>query len=649
LYKILSRECIRNRCGKYVVEFSIPWPKNARTVHLLMDLSSWMPGLFPLTKIGSRGYIRLRLWEGVYLYAFMVNLNELMVDPENDFFIKGLKVHYLNKTVDASIARVGVDEIVEVLMKSKDMNELIAHIEYDQAYVSKLGDYWNVRIRLPKDYVHNVYLDYRCGAKDGVMEMEKVHSDDIFDYYECLILCNDNLSYRFRFVLKGKRKTVYYGYKGIGNMEYLNLRINEVNSLINNELLGNVVLEASLEDIMDRCDDVINSLKYLFIDYVFVRLPPVTIIKPEEMIKVDNGIAPDIVDSIELLMQKGYKVLIEIPLTYVSPCFNGFIDVIERGVKSKYWDWFLIFDESLGKGLSSGKLTHSIKGSCYMVYEILKELANFNSVAFEDRATSLLRLNVESPRVLRIIEETVKFWTKLGVTGLVIKKCFTIPQHLINAIVTTAKDINPNIMVFGESLGNPSYLANETLLDGIIDNYLGNSIASLITGTLTCREFCRITSHNYILKPFIKNITTYPALPKEVGCGVLDETEMKLLYLLVTALTGIIPIRFTDIISCGKKFRKYIRSLVKLTKTLDVMRLGKITVKCINKNVLIVKRALLNEVVHILLNLSRVRVNVDLNMLHMMHSKPYRNLIDMSKVKGTVKLNPKSGIIIKDL
>ena len=88
---------------------------------------------------------------------------------------------------------------------------------------------------------------------------------------------------------------------------------------------------------------------------------------------------------------------------------------------------------------------------------------------------------------------------------------------------------------------------------------------------------------------------------------------------------------------------------MKLTKTLDVMRLGRITVKCINKNVLIVKRALLNEVVHILLNLSRARVNVDLNMLRIRHSKPCRNLIDMSKVKSTVKLNPKSGAIIKYL
>ena len=649
MYKILGRECTKNRCGKYIVEFSIPWPKNAKTVHLLMDLSSWMPGLFPLTKIGSRGYIRLRLWEGVYLYAFMVNLNELIVDPENDLFIKGLKVHYLNKTVDASIARVGVDEIVEVLMKGRDADELITHIEYDQVYVSKLGSYWNIRIRLPKDYVQNVYLNYRCGIRNGITEMEKVHSDDIFDYYECLILCNDNLSYRFESVLRNKHKKVFYGYKGIDDMEYLNLRANEVNSLINNELLGNVVLEVSLGDIMDRCGDVISSLKYLSIDYVFVKLPPVTIIKPEEMIKADDGIAPDIVDSIGLLMQRGYKVLIEIPLTYVSPCFNGFIDVIERGVESKYWDWFLIFDESLGKGLSSGKLMHSIKGSCYMVYEILKELANFNSVAFEDRATSLLRLNVESPKVLKVIEETVKFWIKLGITGLVIKKCFTIPQYLINAIVTTAKDINPSIVIFGESLGNPYYLANETLLDGIIDNYLGNSIASLITGTSTCKEFCRVVSYNYILKPFTKNITTYPALPKEVGCGVLDETEMKLLYLLTTSLTGIIPIRFTDVISCSKKFRKYIRSLVKLIKTLDVMKLGRITVKCIDRNVLIIKRTLLNEAVHTLLNLSRTRVNVDLNKLHMGHSKSYRNLIDMSKVRDTVKLNPKSGAIIKGL
>ena len=99
MYKILSRECVKNRCGKYTVEFSIPWPKDAKTIHLLMDLSSWSPGLFPLTKIGSRGYIRLKLWEGIYLYAFMINLNELAIDPENDFFIKGLKVNYLNKTI----------------------------------------------------------------------------------------------------------------------------------------------------------------------------------------------------------------------------------------------------------------------------------------------------------------------------------------------------------------------------------------------------------------------------------------------------------------------------------------------------------------------------------------------------------------------
>jgi len=649
LYKILSRECVKNRCGKYTVEFSIPWPKDAKTIHLLMDLSSWSPGLFPLTKIGSRGYIRLKLWEGVYLYAFMINLNELAIDPENDFFIKGLKVNYLNKTIDASIARVGVDEIIEVLMKSRDVNELVTHVEWDQSYISKLNNYWIVRIRTPKDYVNAVHLDYKCGSRNETIKMEKTHSNDIFDYYECLLSCNEDLNYVFKLISKDKRNVTYFGYGGINDSKYLASRVSKVRPLTNNELLGNVILEVSMEDVMDRYSDVINSLKYFLIDYVYVRLPPVTIIKPEEMIKADDGIAPDIADSIRSLVKRGYRVLVEVPLTYVSPCFSGFIDVIEKGIKSDYWDWFLIFDEGLSKGLSTGKHTHSIKGSCYMVYEILKELANFNSVAFEDRATSLLRLNVESPNVLRIIEETVKFWAKLGISGLIIKKSFTIPQHLINAIVATAKDINPNIAVFGESLGNPHYLTNETMLDGVVDSYLGNLIASLITGTLACREFCRIVLHNYVSKPFIKDIVTYPALPKEIGCGVLDETEMKLLYLLITSIVGLIPIRFTDIISCSKRLRKYIRSLVKIVKTLNAIRIGRLIMNCIDRKVLMVKRLLLNEVVYVLLNLSRVRVSVDLGPLRVIRNKPYRNLIDMSKVKGVVKLNPKSGAIIKEL
>jgi len=645
MYKVLGREEVDGYLGRYIVEFSIPWPEEARTVHLLMEYTSWKPGLLPLVKIGNRGYIRLKLWEGTYPYAFAINMDKVITDPENDNYVKGYKVEYLNTRIDVSIATIGIQEIIQDVAKPSLSSILkhMAHIALDESLADYVGDYWILRLRMPKLSLREVKAKYQCGLEEGLEELEVVGAkNDLIDYLEALIPCREG-ELRYLFNVRSGSLSISLGRGGPESSEYFLAKTNRVFSVSEESPIGVPLLEISLEDVMNRIGEVLNILNYLGIRHVRITLPPQTIVRPEELLNVGNSLTREIESDIRFLRNKGIGVFMDIPISYVSPCFHGFIDVIERGSKSNYWDWFIIISKELSRGLSVSRKHSLIKGSCYMVYEILKELESSNSILFEDKSLSLIRLNLNSLKVLSVIEKALKFWIKAGCQGVVIKRAYTIPLEVIDAITAIVKDVKVNALVLGEYLGDPTYVLSNTLIDGVVDTLLGNKLISLVTNVLPCSKFVGMLFTRYTSSPPHKLLTSYISIPTEVSCGLLDEGEVKLIYVILASLYGFLPVKIIDIVNCSKRVRKFLRTLVSIVESFKQLRRGFMRFMCVN-GALLIRRIYGNSEVITLVNPSRGRVEV----VHGILRGEFKDLIGKGKIKsrGSIKLAPKSALML---
>lgn len=139
MYRVISREFIgRGRKGRYIIEYSIPWPSKAKRIYLIGVFSGWFPGHIRLRKRGDRGYAYVKLWPGVYAYGFIVDNDlEIRLDPEN------LDTIYVRPFYEWDIGKHLSKSIVK---RSDNPLEEIVHNEQDPSFLHRFGK--NVIIRL---------------------------------------------------------------------------------------------------------------------------------------------------------------------------------------------------------------------------------------------------------------------------------------------------------------------------------------------------------------------------------------------------------------------------------------------------------------------------------------------------------------------
>ena len=495
-----------NGLGTYLVEFSIELPKDVRRAYLIGDFNSWSVGSAPLTRVGRRAYVRVVLPRGRYRYAYYLGHGRIVHDEEVG---RGIKTYIpsLNHEVEVSKVVVGYDDLF-----STRLAEGIECLSSDYCLIRLASRYLRTDLKVACVEGNK---EFSCSSEEGV------------------IRCGSHFCYEYLIPCTPKEVTI----KG-GDSELRYVRNPRTKYVGSSWLWRSAVLEITVDDAMDRYDDVLVAMKYLGVKAIRLKVTPHSFLRPEEMLDLGEGGSKDVSGLVKSLSSEGASVILDLPLTYVTPCFKGFLDVIERGSKSLFSDWFVVLDSSLWRGVGISGPSLTTRSSCYVVYELMKELQSHDVVELETLEPPTLRLNLNSLGVMRTMERTVKFWINVGCRGLVISRSYSIPPEYLTAITEVVKEVRGDAVVLGESITSPTYQLINSSIDGVVDYGLGYLILKLVRGSLSTYEFTYNVMMRYLSSSLSKVLSTYVALPEEPVCSLINEDEAKLTYALILALPG---------------------------------------------------------------------------------------------------------------
>lgn len=129
---------------------------------------------------------------------------------------------------------------------------------------------------------------------------------------------------------------------------------------------------------------------------------------------------------IDMCHKYSIKLVIDIAFNHCSSSFLPFIDVVENGEKSKYKDWFNIYN-----------------------YPVNKEgQANYDTFAFY---REMPKLNFDNIEVRQYFLDVVKYWTgQYQIDGIRLDVANEIPHSFLRELRYEIKKINPEAFLLGE-------------------------------------------------------------------------------------------------------------------------------------------------------------------------------------------------------
>jgi len=212
LIKVLGKS--RPNSRNFLVEFSLKPKTKVNSVYLAGAFNCWFPGsLMKKDKDGTWQLI-LELPEGEHPYMFAINGHKWIRDPDNPLF---KEYEHLGRKVSVSCLLLGDMELFRhiqgVVGDGKICSEALYHDHEDIMYFNPLSKCEVIiKFRTLKNDVSTVKL-HHLDARKHCVSLNKVFSNETFDYYESPIqVKSTNFRYYFE-IIDGNRVT-YYGING---------------------------------------------------------------------------------------------------------------------------------------------------------------------------------------------------------------------------------------------------------------------------------------------------------------------------------------------------------------------------------------------------------------------------------------------------
>jgi len=344
-----------------------------------------------------------------------------------------------------------------------------------------------VRIRFARNDIKKCKIHYKDRYDWDKMksfsekEMELKEYTDLFEYYETEISIDEK---RFRYyfeIYDMEGKTYYYNERGIqsGSVEetrsfqfpYLckadvyksvNWAQEGIVYQIFPDRFNNGDESINPEDVSPWGDDVtretmfggdlqgiIDKVPYLKdLGVTIIYLTPIFLSSTNhkyntcDYYKVDPCFG-DIEKAKELVdkcHEAGIRVTLDAVFNHSGSDFFAFKDVIEKGEKSKYKDWFFI--ES---------------------YPVDAEKVNY--LTFAESISNMPKLNTQNPEVVDYLLGVAKYWIKeIGIDGWRLDVCDEVDHAFWREFRKAVKDANPDALIIGEiSHESSSFLRGEQL------------------------------------------------------------------------------------------------------------------------------------------------------------------------------------------
>ncbi|MCY0868258.1 MAG: alpha-amylase family glycosyl hydrolase [Desulfurococcus sp.] len=662
LYKILGRSTIgRGRLGKYLVEYSLPWPREARRVYLIGVFSGWFPGHLRLSREGSRGRIILKLWPGVYPYGYSIEGRDIIPDPENNEIIEVRPFYDWH----------GVFKLSKSIVKPSDNPlEEVVHDEGDEAFLHRFLDTLVVRIRTPRLIEEPRLVAWR-GEEFKAATSYAFEDTIIYEYHLPFI---ENNVYSYRFLVRFHGEEYYYGDEGVGyNTSPIIVHSRSIPGADRLEwYMGTVYYQifpdsfdngdpgndpptritrtaprehgyygGDLQGIIRRVDHIADlGVEALYLTPIF-QAGSYHRYDISDFTSIDRylGTINDFDELVRRLHERNIKVVLDITLHHTGVCFPMFIKALEEGPGSASWSWYLFRDTPSREDLH--RVSRLLKEACrtmdYRVLgELLRELREKYSSPFYESFFNLWhmpKLNHENPEVLEYFTNITRFWVERGVDGFRIDVAMGIYHAWLKLYYEKIKSIYREFLLLGELNDYPVYYAE--YFDSSMDYYWRKILLEkIIDENLPTTKMLEALAVEYGELPHYKSISLYHTLgthdtPRIMSYVKGDIGKIKLLYALLFTLPGSPAVYYGDEIGMegGRdpdnrrpmewardkwviEVYSFVRRMIAIYKAWKPLRHGFYKALVINDDVILVRRWFKNEEVYLIANLSEEKKTV---------------------------------------
>lgn len=333
------------------------------------------------------------------------------------------------------------------------------------------------------------YMSMRVPDIDKNICMQKIASNDIYDYYEAVVHF-DGICMRYYFILKDNDGKVSY----LGNQSFFDEPIDDIyymfdlprisreeeEFIVPDWTAGSVVYQIFPERYSPDAEPSPNDEKWyqtpmqhmqrlggtlkgitahlphiadLGADAVYMtpifKSPSDHKYNTEDYMQIDPdfGTETDLIEMVETAHSYGIKVILDGVFNHCDPTFFAFKDVMEKQEKSKYCDWFYIKSFPV-KWKMPKRFTGKIK------------IPNYETFSYFG---GMPKLNCSCAAVREYVRKVISYWMNIAkVDGWRLDVADEIGHDFWRFFRNEVKKQNPNALIIGEIWAyTPTYLQGD--------------------------------------------------------------------------------------------------------------------------------------------------------------------------------------------
>jgi cyclomaltodextrinase / maltogenic alpha-amylase / neopullulanase len=416
--------------------------------------------------------------------------------------------------------------------------EAICHIPKSNYAYAYTDHELHIRLRTAKNDMTLVNLFYGSKfqwEKKQKQSMKKIMSDEYFDYYQTEIQVEDTrIGYYFELVSDGN--VMYYTEAGMVPefndamaycyfFQYPFINSNDVHKVpswihdiifyqIFVERFKNGDVENSPPDLCHWEDNpkpksffggdlrgIIDELDYLQdLGINGIYLTPIFKSPSNHKYDIVNyyeidpyfGDKDTLKELVDKAHERNIKIVLDAVFNHCSSEFPPFLDVMEKGKDSEYYEWFFIDGDKVRKDPPNYKM--------------------FGFVAY------MPKLNTSNPKLREYLLDCIRYWgTEIGIDGWRLDVSDEIDHEFWREFRKTVKSINPDAIIIGENWHN----ALPWLMGDQFDSIMNYSVTKL------CVDFYakRIISAKAFEQRLADCLMRYPDQVNEAMLNLLDSHD----------------------------------------------------------------------------------------------------------------------------
>ncbi|MDM7275194.1 MAG: alpha-amylase family glycosyl hydrolase [Thermoprotei archaeon] len=651
MFEVLGRvRKSKARFSRYIVRFSTPWPRGARSVYLVSSFTSLFPGRLELIVLGDRGFRDVLLWDGLYPYWFSVNGLGAFLDPENDVIVEP-RLLDPPFPLNASLAEVGVEDYIAASKGLRGWGDLVVHDEDDAVFLSRLGRYTVVRLWAPRGVIDGVILEFNDSGGVRSAPMALVGRGRFKEYYEVWVEGSLE-SYRFKLLDGGKE--LFYGLDGLG--DYRMIKPSKVRGYDTvkwwvGSLFYMVFVDSFDRTSLDKGVKLIEKFEprergyyggdleglARRLDYVkglnvnAIYLTPIYVAGSYHRYDVIDHMDVDpILGGIEafrklLVRARGenLKIIVELVAHHASPCSKAFLEELQLSSSDGGMFKFIDNLESAPHEVREAFKGY-IGGGCRSLPQALSKVKPFYESFYGSWA--MPKLNHENARTRKYIKDVMERWLREGVDGFRVDVGHAIPDDALLEYYNHLKSIRGEaLMALEVSYGLEHYplgytadsATNYDLREAIIRFTITRDINASGLEDFIAEQYSKIPIFSFL--SLINMLGSHDTPRIKTLAKACAPTCLKQAYTLLFTLPGSPAIYYGDEVGMegggdpdcrrpmiwdeskwDKGLLEFIGNLAKLREEVKALRLGALQVKAVDDDTILVKRLAEDESAYIL-------------------------------------------------